>query len=343
MRQATYEGAGRRWPAGIPAKVQDQIAHELDLICDLRYEHYFLTVFDIVSFARSQHILCQGRGSAANSVVCYCLGVTEVDPARMSVLFERFISKERNEPPDIDIDFEHERREEVIQYLYGKYGRDRAALAAAVITYGPKSAICDVGNRARLEQHEMKLLAAADALTTLSGHRRQQVWDAAGLHAPPELLQDAPVNEDYLELQAGPEGEEIVWDYASTGLTLRRHPLALLRPKMAAKKLMSSRELQRVPNGRVVRTAGIVTLRQQPATAKGTIFVSLEDEFGSVQVIVWSSVREGQRQALLESRMLAVKGMWQRNGAVCNLIRTGWWTSRRGWGGWGRRAGISDS
>ena len=731
LRQATYEGAGRRWPTGIPAKVQAQIEHELDLICELHYEHYFLTVFDIVSFARSKHILCQGRGSAANSVVCYCLGVTEVDPARMSVLFERFISKERNEPPDIDIDFEHERREEVIQYLYNKYGRDRAALAAAVITYGPKSAIRDVGkalgfsmemvdalakghqwwdgdgvrlerfeelgisekdlavqqlieltnqligfprhlsqhtggfvltkgllsrlvpiqnaamadrtviewdkddldaigllkvdvlalgmltairkaldligdrrgyefemqdipsedkatydmickadtigvfqiesraqmtmlprlrpqcfydlvievaivrpgpiqggmvhpyldrrqgkvpvtypskelevalgrtlgvpvfqeqvmqismlaagftageadqlrramaawkrkgglgmyydkivdgmtqrgydkvfavsifnqikgfseygfpeshaasfallvyascwikrhepaaflaallnsqpmgfynpsqlvqdakrhkvevrpvdvmhsavdstledlparpavrlglhmvgglkatsaarivhardqqpfdsaedlaSRARLEQHEMKLLAAADALTTLSGHRRQQVWDAAGLHGPPELLQDAPVNEDYLELQAAPEGEEIVWDYASTGLTLRRHPLALLRAKMAAKKLMSSRELQRVPNGRVVRTAGIVTLRQQPATAKGTIFVSLEDEFGSVQVIVWRSVREGQRQALLESRMLAVKGMWQRNGAVCNLI-----------------------
>ncbi len=145
LRQATYEGAGRRWPAGIPAKVQGQIEHELTLICELRYEHYFLTVYDIVAFARSRHILCQGRGSAANSVVCYCLGVTEVDPARMSVLFERFISKERNGPPDIDIDFEHQRREEVIQYLYQKYGRDRAALTAAVISYRPKSAIRDVG------------------------------------------------------------------------------------------------------------------------------------------------------------------------------------------------------
>ena len=104
------------------------------------YEHYFLTVYDIVAFARARDILCQGRGSAANSLVCYCLGVTEVDPARMSVLFERFISKERNEPPDIDIDFEHQRREEVIQYLYEKYGRDRAALTATVITYRPKSA-----------------------------------------------------------------------------------------------------------------------------------------------------------------------------------------------------------
>jgi error-prone DNA polymerase len=118
LRRITYEGAGRRWPHGMPAKVQTQIEHELELIADLKYEHYFLTVADIVAFARSKHTLCQGRGSAANSVVCYCVGVTEVDPARMSVLFERFISKERNEPPDIDIDFEHERREEVLQYLY---------------------------------------------------------------------------------------------------------------------------------------------------------------------------------------------------------------------------------
>ena len=145
LRKITYEGAGRRWPKGMPAKVQSQIEHELELISDLKYEHYFLTVADIVQFARSRHILCQGRGSAANSVVCYCIGVTEVDPARMSVLFERFTSKERNGPPDIDIDFEHERREEVLQYLYEKYGRDRAALTGVVISYRPKSAIRDVG------------------------------------------------------------------------------------------------------------------------------------------------------------------------------------------------------
>jgi error-prone DNA polymerase len=145
LRRMTYEGAGRRWPDGIPAKVQEQIEHELALIAELNYEPYFLTVADIVAFARSRHILCQGRGSAANSVVCYCTGVTEVDPARMATLFERFISRERNEPPDIDIDFEHKRREEVIQYLYGKYGRDRAALTAAVISYRPKSAIRNVG------------------------------------------------------------------------------------------------------------------------------------------------------------------------------------------------------
>ena len=121
------------------------IERELELISALRYEHYFLTVQDIVQFARSQGILCQGRGSAANSAVCYCLHITEVDPARMHLLFERFVSKERDEPPDIDVDFEHERREEVIQYIYKRYGRDRAALAATLITYRPKSAVRDVG------------------------------------------------------------------------------------------------------------------------------------------------------------------------------------------------------
>ncbi|MBA3590757.1 error-prone DNA polymerase [Methylibium sp.] len=731
LRRLTYEGAGRRWPLGMPAKVQTQIEHELALIAELHYEHYFLTVADIVNFARSQHILCQGRGSAANSVVCYCIGVTEVDPARMSVLFERFISKERNEPPDIDIDFEHERREEVIQYLYRKYTRERAALTATVVTYRPKSAIRDVGKalgfdletvdrvakehqwfdgrlvmaervqeaglsvddlavqqllqlttqligfprhlsqhtggfvltkgplsrmvpienasmpertviewdkddldalgllkvdvlalgmltairkslefigrrkghvfemqdipaedavtygmiskadtvgvfqiesraqqgmlprlkpqcfydlvievaivrpgpiqggmvhpylnrrqgkepvtypsealkealgrtlgvpvfqeqvmqisilaagftpgeadqlrrsmaawkrkgglemyyerivggmtergytkefaesifaqikgfsaygfpeshaasfallvyascwikchhpaeflaamlnsqplgfysasqlvqdakrhgvevrpadvmdshydctleglphppavrlglrlicgfrkesaervvaarvigpfdsaedlarRAGLEQHEMRLLAGADALLSLSGHRRQQVWDASGLRAPPKLLRDAPVHEDLLELPAAPEGEEIVFDYAATGLTLRRHPVALLRPLLTKRRLMSAADLQDLPDGRKVRYCGIVTLRQQPDTANGTIFVSLEDETGVVQVICWKRLKDKQRKELLGSRLLAVSGRWHREGEVRNLI-----------------------
>nr|WP_315231833.1 error-prone DNA polymerase [uncultured Albidiferax sp.] len=731
LRRVTYEGAGRRWPNGMTAKVQAQIEHELDLIAYLHYEHYFLTVYDIVAFARSRHILCQGRGSAANSVVCYCLGVTEVDPARMSVLFERFISKERNEPPDIDIDFEHERREEVMQYLYNKYGRDRAALTGVIISYRPKSAVRDVGKalgfsletvdaiakghhwwdgsdidserltevgldpddlavkqlkeltsalirsprhlsqhtggfvltkdllsrtvpienaamadrtvmqwdkddldamgllkvdclalgmltairkaldliglrkghvfemqdipaedqltydmvckadtvgvfqiesraqmsmlprlqprcfydlvvevalvrpgpiqggmvhpylqrrqgkepvvypsaeleealgrtlgvpvfqeqvmqismlaagftageadglrramaawkrkgglekyytkivegmtqrgyqrefadtifqqikgfseygfpeshaasfallvyascwikrhhpaeflaamlnsqplgfyspsqllqdarrhdvqvrpvdvmysdidctleglphppavrlglrlvdklrtesakriveartqapfdsaedlarRANLEQHEMKILAAADALRSLAGHRRQQVWQAAALRSTPELLRDAPVDEDTLELPGAPEGEEIVWDYASLGLTLRRHPLSLIRPKLAKYKLLNAEQLRKVRDGQMVRACGIVTLRQQPSTANGTIFITLEDETGVVQVICWSSVRDAQRKELLQSRLLAVYGRWQREGEVCNLI-----------------------
>jgi len=731
LRRVTYEGAGRRWPSGMTAKVQHQIEHELALICELHYEQYFLTVFDITSFAKSRNILCQGRGSAANSAVCYCLGVTEVDPARMSVLFERFISRERNEPPDIDIDFEHERREEVIQYLYQKYGRDRAALTGVVISYRPKSAIRDVGKalgfdlelleklakshhwwdgrevhaerlqelglslddlgvqqlmaltrqlmgfprhlsqhpggfvltkgplsrmvpieaasmegrsfiewdktdldsmgllkvdvlalgmltairkslelvsmrrgfqfemqdipaedpatydmickadtvgvfqiesraqmsmlprlqprcfydlvievalvrpgpiqggmvhpylnrrqgkelvsypsaaleealgrtlgvpvfqeqvmqvsilaagftpgeadglrramaawkrkgglekyydrivngmtergydkafalqifeqikgfseygfpeshaasfallvyascwlkhaepaaflaamlnsqplgfyspnqlvqdakrhgvdvravdvmfsdvdatledlphepavrlglrlisglkrasaqrivaaraqhpfesaedlsrRANLEQYEMKLLAGADALASLSGHRRQQVWDAAALHAPPELLRDAPVEEDILELPEAPEGEEIVFDYSALGLTLRKHPMALLRERLTAMRFQSSAQLHDLPNGRQVRACGIVTLRQQPETAKGVIFVSLEDEDGAVQVIVWKGVREQQRKELMNAKLLGVYGTWQREDEVRNLI-----------------------
>ena len=731
LRRITYEGAGRRWPHGISAKVQAQIEHELELIADLKYEHYFLTVADIVQFARSRHILCQGRGSAANSVVCYCVGVTEVDPDRMSTLFERFISKERNEPPDIDIDFEHERREEVLQYLYRKYGRDRAAITGVVISYRPKSAIRDVGKalgfdpevidglakdhkwfdgrevqeariieaglsvddlqvrqlmtlteqllgfprhlsqhtggfvltkgplcrmvpienasmadrtviewdkddldalgllkvdclalgmltairksldfigtrkgylfamqdipaedpitydmickadtvgvfqiesraqmsmlprmkprcfydlvievaivrpgpivggmvhpylrrreskeptvypsealkvalgrtlgvpvfqeqvmqiamiaagftageadglrramaawkrkggldkyydkivngmtargyekdfaeaifkqihgfseygfpeshaasfallvyascwikchhpaeflaamlnsqplgfyspsqlvqdakrhgvavrpadvmysdvdctledighkpavrlglrmlgklkaesadrivaaraagafdstedlarRVRLEQHEMTLLAGADALISLSGHRRQQVWDAAALRSPPALLRDATFDEELLELPAAPEGEEVVFDYAATGLTLRRHPLALLRPQLNTRKLLTAADLQELPNGRIVHYCGLVTLRQQPETANGVIFVSLEDETGVVQVICWKSIREKQRKELLNSRLLEVHGTWQREGEMRSLI-----------------------
>lgn len=145
LRQLTLTGARQRWPKGIPEGVLGTIERELALIREMHYEYYFLTVYDIVQFARSRHILCQGRGSAANSVVCYCLFITEVSPTRISLLFERFISKERNEPPDIDVDFEHERREEVIQYIYKKYTRERAALTATVITYRVRSAIRDVG------------------------------------------------------------------------------------------------------------------------------------------------------------------------------------------------------
>ena len=779
LRRLTSEGAGRRWPAGIPAAASEQIERELALIEELRYEHYFLTVADIVQFARSQGILCQGRGSAANSIVCYCTGVTEVDPQRMQVLFERFISKERNEPPDIDIDFEHERREEVIQYLYRKYTRERAALAAVVISYRVKSALRDVGKalgfdpetldrlcgnhqwwdgqtidterlresgleaenlavrqlvaitsellgfprhlsqhpggfvltqgpltrmvpvenasmpdrtviewdkddldavgllkvdvlglgiltairktldfvskrqrapfelqdipdgdkrtyrmiqraetigvfqiesraqrsmlprlkpekfydlvievaivrpgpiqggmvhpylqrrqglapviyppglesvldrtlgvpvfqeqvmqiamiaagfsggeadelrrsmaawkrkgdlekyrvklvegmRARdypvsfaerifeqikgfseygfpeshaasfallvytsswlkchrpaeflagmlnaqplgfyspsqlvqdarrnqvevlppdvmhsdwnctlervdgrvirptrrgpaneaidaidapprdadgigldedgdpllesddalaadaapvkvrlglrlvkglqemsaalicrerrngpfldaedlarrtgLNQQQMTMLAAGDALSSLSGHRRQQMWDAAAQHAPPPLLATAPVQEDFLALPQAPEGEEIVFDYASLGLTLRRHPLALLRPQLRALRWMTARELNELPDGRLARGCGIVTVKQQPATAKGTIFISLEDETGDIQVIVHRALWQRQRQVMLHSRLMAVKGKWQCSGEVRNLI-----------------------
>ncbi|KRC03453.1 error-prone DNA polymerase [Duganella sp. Root198D2] len=145
LRQETYIGAHRRYPAGVPANVQKQIEEELALAAQLKYEYFFLTVYDIVRYARSQEILCQGRGSAANSAVCYCLGITEVDPALGNSVVGRFMSIERDEPPDIDVDFEHQRREEVIQYIYRKYGRHRTALAATVICYRTKSALRDSG------------------------------------------------------------------------------------------------------------------------------------------------------------------------------------------------------
>jgi len=170
LRRLTEEGKRNRWPEGVPEQVERLIAHELELIEELRYEAYFLTVHDIVSYARSRGILCQGRGSAANSAVCFCLGITEVDPARMSLLFERFISRERNEPPDIDVDFEHERREEVIQYIYARYGRHRAALTATVICYRPRSALRDVAKAMGLDALQVEALA-----------RSMQWWDGSSI------------------------------------------------------------------------------------------------------------------------------------------------------------------
>jgi len=161
LKRETYKGAHRRFPKGIPHTVQAQIEHELALVREMEYEPYFLTVYDLVRFARSEGILCQGRGSAANSAVCYCLGITEVDPARGNLLFERFISKERGEPPDIDVDFEHQRREEVIQYLYKKYGRDRAALAAAVSTYRPRGALRESGKALGVDPAIVDMVAKA--------------------------------------------------------------------------------------------------------------------------------------------------------------------------------------
>jgi error-prone DNA polymerase len=164
LRILVEAGLRRRFGDGpIRPDVRELIDYELALIAELKYEPYFLTVHDIVDFARSKNILCQGRGSAANSAVCYALGITEVDPSRMSVLFERFISRERNEPPDIDVDFEHQRREEVMQYVYGKYGRERAALAATLITYRPKSAVRDVGKALGLDLAQVERLTGVFA------------------------------------------------------------------------------------------------------------------------------------------------------------------------------------
>jgi len=193
LRQLTLEGMRRRFPDGPPDAVRSLVARELRLIEEMGFEAFFLTVHDLVRFARSRGILCQGRGSAANSAVCYCLGITEVDPSRQQLLFERFISKERNEPPDIDVDFEHERREEVLQYVYDKYGRDRAALAATVIRYRPKSALKDVARALGLEPERINRLTAS-----LAWWDKKDAWPdrlaAAGLDP------EAPVSRHFLIL-----------------------------------------------------------------------------------------------------------------------------------------------
>ena len=186
LRALTEQGALRRFPTGTPPAVRQTLEHELALISQLGFEPYFLTVADIVRWARDeQGILCQGRGSAANSAVCYCLGITEVDPARTSLLFERFISAERNEPPDIDIDFEHQRREEVIQYIYRKYGRHRAALTGVVISYRPRSALRDVGRALGID---------LDRITAVS--KGQQWWDGRSIDA--ERLREQGLDPDAL-------------------------------------------------------------------------------------------------------------------------------------------------
>ena len=183
LRKLTGEGMQKRFPGGASPKIRDLVERELALIAELRYEPFFLTVHDIVAFARRNGILCQGRGSAANSAVCYALGITEVNPAKQELLFERFISKERNEPPDIDVDFEHQRREEVIQYIYGKYGRERAALAATLITYRPKSALRDVGKALGLDPRHVdgiaKSIAWWDDRKDLAARLREAGFDPA--------------------------------------------------------------------------------------------------------------------------------------------------------------------
>ena len=179
----TLAGAYERYPDGIPAHVMALIGKELKLIQELHYEPYFLTVCDLVAFARSRGILCQGRGAAANSAVCYCLGVTAVPPEQIQALFERFISRARDEPPDIDIDFEHERREEVLQYVYAKYGRDRASMTAEVITYRGRSAVRDVGKALGLGPDTIDEMA-----------KRLDWWDRGAL--TPEMLKQSGLDPD---------------------------------------------------------------------------------------------------------------------------------------------------
>ncbi len=218
LRALTEAGARRRWPQGVPAPVAALLEKELQLVAELGYEHFFLTVHDVVDFARRRDILCQGRGSAANSAVCYALGITEVDPARMSLLVERFISRERREPPDIDVDFEHERREEVIQYLYAKYGRERTALAATVVTYRSRSARRDVERALGIEPattaaatdpaHGARAALAAGLIAELRGFPRHLSQHVGGF-----VISGEPLHELVpIENAAMPDRTVIQWD-----------------------------------------------------------------------------------------------------------------------------------
>ena len=223
LRELTEAGIRKRWPAGIKPSVRTQIEKELVLIGQMQYEHYFLTVADIVAFARAQGILCQGRGSAANSAVCYALEITEVDPARVSMLFERFISKERAEPPDIDVDFEHQRREEVIQYIYRRYGRGRAALAATVICYRTKSAVRDVAKALGLQPDVIEALTKA-------------LYWFDGSEAVPEQLTRlgldpaSPTTRHLLELVSELKGMPRHLSQHVGGFVISQHPLHTLVP-----------------------------------------------------------------------------------------------------------------
>ncbi len=223
LRALTEEGARWRWPTGAPARARELIEHELALIAELQYESYFLTVHDIVRFARSRGILCQGRGSAANSAVCFALGVTELDPGRMNLLFERFISRERNEPPDIDIDFEHERREEVIQYIFDRYGRDRAAMTAVANSYRGRGAVRDVAKALGLPPDQVDRLA--------------RTMDRWGGHAPvPEYLREQGFDPDTPILRRVITLTSELMDFPRHlsqhpgGMVISEHPLHTLVP-----------------------------------------------------------------------------------------------------------------
>jgi error-prone DNA polymerase len=191
---------------------------------------------------------------------------------------------------------------------------------AEVRAIKPFDSVDDLARRARLSVPDLEALARANALLSLSGHRRQAAWQVAGMAPAPALLKDAPIAEEVLALPCASEGQEIVADYASLGLTLNRHPLALLRDRFKAMNLSTARDMRSFPNGKLARTTGLVTMRQRPETARGTLFVTLEDETGVTNVIVWPGLMEKQRKELLNASLLTVYGVWQCEGEVMHLI-----------------------
>jgi error-prone DNA polymerase len=197
---------------------------------------------------------------------------------------------------------------------------DAAQRIAEVRAIEAFDSVDDLARRAQLSTHDLQALARANALLSLSGHRRQAAWQVAGMLPAPKLLKDAPIVEDDLALPSASEGQEIMADYASIGLTLNRHPLALLRERFKAMNLSTAQEMKSFPNRKLARTAGLVTMRQRPETASGTLFVTLEDETGVTNVIVWPGLLEKQRREILNASLLTVYGIWQREGEVMHLI-----------------------
>ncbi len=198
--------------------------------------------------------------------------------------------------------------------------KEGAERIVAARTRQPFESVEDLARRARLGRHDLQCLAGAGALASLAGHRRQAAWEVAGVEAPPPLLEGAPVREPQLLLPAPTEGESLVDDYRSLGFTLGRHPLALLRPRLAKMRCVSAEELRRLPHGRRARAAGLVTGRQRPDTASGVVFVTLEDETGMVNVVVWRDLAESQRRELLGSSLMGVSGVVERQGEVVHLV-----------------------
>ncbi|MDP9108304.1 MAG: error-prone DNA polymerase, partial [Pseudomonadota bacterium] len=198
--------------------------------------------------------------------------------------------------------------------------QDSARRIVEVRAIAPFDSVDDLARRAELDQHDLKALASANALVALAGHRRQAKWEVAALRPMPALLRDAPMREAPVLLPAASEGNEIVADYQSTGLTLNRHPLALLRPRLKLMKLSTALELKGFSNGRLVRSTGLVTMRQRPETAKGTMFITLEDETGVINVIVWTDVQQRQRKEVLQASLMTVYGVWQCAGEVRHLV-----------------------
>ena len=261
LEELTWAGARDRYPGEPPEAVRRQLQHELGLIGQLGYADYFLTIYDIVAFARSRDILCQGRGSAANSAVCYCLGITAIDPVRMNLLFERFLSVERHEPPDIDVDFEHERREEVLQYVYGKYGRDRAAMVSAVITYQRRSALREVAKAfgvavgtlsAKEVERHFPTLAESSPIADCKGQVDSLVDELEGfprhlsIHSGGFTLSADPIIEIVPVEPARMEGRTIIqWDkYDLDYLGLLKVDLLALGMLSALKKTLSAVGMQ---------------------------------------------------------------------------------------------------